>query len=105
MGFFGFGKKLIHQYVFFTLKIVHNGALYDSMKTACLGKIWFFSYVPKCSQPIKLHHQYLRKQSVENLVFWVEITVNEMKDLKLPLLVGCGQLCLSSNQIAGFFHH
>ena len=31
----------------------HNW-LYDFVKTACLGKIWFSSYRPKCSRPIRL---------------------------------------------------
>ena len=40
-------------------------------------------------------NQYLR--------FFKEIL--RRKDLGLELLVGCGQLCLSSNQIAGFCDH
>ena len=36
-------------------KIFHNSAFYDVVETSCLGKMWFFfSYVLKCSQPIRL---------------------------------------------------
>ena len=35
----------------------------------------------------------------------MEVTLNGRKDLKLPLLIGCSQLCLSLNQIAGLFDH
>ena len=41
---------------FFNLKMVHNIVLYDSGETACLGKIWFFSYGLKCFQPIRLQY-------------------------------------------------
>ena len=35
----------------------------------------------------------------------MEITIKGRKDLRLPVLVGCCQLCLLSSQIAGFFDH
>ena len=41
---------------FFTIKIVQYSFLYDSTKTACLGKIWFSSYGLKSSQPIRLQY-------------------------------------------------
>ena len=34
--------------------MVHNSVLYNSAKAACLGKIYFFNYALKCSQPIRL---------------------------------------------------
>ena len=37
--------------------------------------------------------------------FCMEITIKRRKDLRLPLLVGCDQLCLSSSQIVEFFDH
>ena len=35
-------------------KMAHNNVLYNSAKAACQLKIWFFSYGPKYSQPIRL---------------------------------------------------
>ena len=35
----------------------------------------------------------------------MEINISKRKDPRLPLLDGCGQLCLSSNQITGFFNY
>ena len=37
--------------------------------------------------------------------FYLEITIKGRKDLRLPVLVGCCQLCLLSNRIPGFFGH
>ena len=39
---------------------------------ACLGKIWFFNYGLKCSQPIRWHfldHKNLWKEFIETLDF------------------------------------
>ena len=35
----------------------------------------------------------------------METNIKERQYLRLPLSVGCGLLCLSSNQITGFFYH
>ena len=45
------------------------------------------------------------KQLISTLDLYLEVTLNGRKDLRLPLLVGCGQWCLSSNQIEGIFDH
>ena len=37
--------------------------------------------------------------------FYMEIVTKGRHHLRLPLLVGCGQLCLWSSQIPGFFDH
>ena len=34
--------------------VIDNYARYYSVKTAFLGKILFYSYYPKCSQPVRL---------------------------------------------------
>ena len=38
-------------------------------------------------------------------MFCMKVIIKERWHLRLPLLVGCGQFFLSSNQIAGFFDH
>ena len=47
--------------------------LYHSLKTACLGKVWFSGYWPKCPQPIRLldinFHFYLIISSLSSLLF------------------------------------
>ena len=56
---------------FFTIKIVQYSFLYDSTKTACLGKIWFSSYDLKSSQPIRLQYLTINiwKESIDLLIF------------------------------------
>ena len=39
--------------------MVHESGLHDSAKIPCLVNIWFFSYVLKCSQPIRLQYSLL----------------------------------------------
>ena len=63
----------------------------------------------KYSQPIRLQHYLIinifsRNQLVPQ-IFCLEIIIKGRQDLRLLLLVGCGQLCLSSSQITGFFDH
>ena len=48
-------------------------------------------------------HEYLWRESIDILIFCIELAIKGRKHLRLPLLICCGQLCLSSNQIAGFF--
>ena len=45
-----------------------------------------------------------RNQSIP-YIFCMKITINRRKDLRLPVLVACGQLWLSPNYIAGFSKH
>ena len=91
-------------------KMVHNSiatVLHGSLKTTCLGNIWFFSCDLKCSQRIRLHYSLFisgRNQPISQN-FCMEVIIEEKQHLKLTLLVRCGQLCFSSNQIAGFFDH
>ena len=50
--FFWLLSKIESIDVFFPLKYgAVNCVFYDYTKTRCLGKIWFFSYGLKCSQP------------------------------------------------------
>ena len=63
----------------------------------------------KYSQPIRLQHYLIinifsRNQLVPQ-IFCLEIIIKGRQDLRLILLVECGQLCLSSSQITGFFDH
>ena len=66
------------------------------------GKILFFSYCLKCSQPIKLQYSF-----IINISGWNQSTpqICSRQHLRLLPLRGCGQLCLFSNQIAGLFDH
>ena len=77
-GFFAFAKKKKKSInmSFFTLKMVHNSVLYDSAKTACLGKIWFFSYGLKRSQPIRLQHSLIISIYIYIFIrYWIYINV------------------------------
>ena len=91
----------------FTLKMVHNNVLFDSVKTACQEKIWFFSYDLKHTQPIRLKPSLMINiyGSKQSQIFGLEIAISGREDLRLPLLSTCGQLSLLSNLIAGFFDH
>ena len=69
--------------------MVHDSVLYDLAKTAYLGKIWFFSYGLKYSQPIRLQHSlivniFARSQSIPQILC-MKITINIRKDQRLPL--------------------
>ena len=92
---------------FFTLNMVRNSVLYDSAKTPFLGRICFFSYGLKCSQPIRLQCSLIINISGGNQtisqIFSLEIIIKERQHLRLPPLFGCDQLNLSSNQTAGFY--
>ena len=76
------------------------------MKTACLGKIWFFSYGLKCSQPIRLQYSLIinisgRSQLISQ-IFYVEIIIKERSHLILLLLLGCCKFCSLPKRVAGF---
>ena len=43
-----------------------------------------------------------RNQSI-SYIFCMEMIIKGGQDVRLPVLVGGGQMCLSYNQIAGFF--
>ena len=81
--------------------------LYYSPKTACLRKIWFFSYGLKCSQSIRLQSSSIINISGTNQLIsqfcCMEIPINGRQYLRLLLLVGCDYVCLSSNKIAVYF--
>ena len=76
-------------------------------KPHVLGKLQFVSYGLKCSQPIILQYYLTINISGRNpaisQIFSIQITIKESQYLRLPPLVRCGQLCLLSNQIPGFF--
>ena len=55
---------------------MHHNRLYYSAKTPCPGKIWFSSYLQKCSQPIRLEGNYVIKLDISkifNLNIWKSI--------------------------------
>ena len=47
--------------------------LYDSAKTTCWAKLWFFSYGRQCAQTLRwqnfFNHQYLWKELLNNSIF------------------------------------
>ena len=47
---------LIGSALLFVLQVMPHKWLYDFVTIACLGKIWFSIYRPKCSLPIRLHY-------------------------------------------------
>ena len=56
--FLAFSKNLIYWCGFFTLKMGHNNVLWF-WECVCLEKIWFFSYIPRCSQSIRLQDSFI----------------------------------------------
>ena len=54
VGLFGVGKKCFRLMCYFWVYMMHHSCLYDSVKTACFGKISFSSNVRKCSRQIRL---------------------------------------------------
>ena len=50
-------------------------------------------------------HQYFWKESSDILFFCMELVIKRRQHLGLPLSVKCGQLSLSSNQVAQFFEY
>ena len=79
--------------------MVNDSVFHDYAKTACLG-----SNGLKSSQPLSLFINISgRNQSIPWIFFMEER--KSRQDLRLPLLVWCGQLCLSLNQIPGFLGH
>ena len=73
--------------------MVHGSVLDDSAKTACLGKILFFSYGLKCSQLIRLKYSVnISISGNNNLIF--SVFLHEVS--WLIIFVGCGQLSPSS---------
>ena len=43
------------------------------------------------------------KNQLSSSIFHIEIIIRESLNLRLPLLIECGEVCLLSNHIAGFF--
>ena len=88
--------------------MVHN-SVYDSVKTTCQGKIWFFSYCLKFSRSVRLQHSLIINTTESNqsipYIFCLTFPLSGRKDLRLQLLVGCGEFCISFSQIAGFLDH
>ena len=78
-------------------------------KNPCLGKIWLFSHGLKCSQPIRFQYSLITNMSGRNQsilqIFCMDIVIKNRQHLRLPILVGCYQLYLSSNPKAGLFDH
>ena len=69
-----------------TLKMVHNNVLYYSAKTACMEKIWFFSYGMKCTQLIRLQCSLITSMFERNQFFaWKE---SSKKDSILSVIFG-----------------
>ena len=54
-GLFGIDKKMVPFVPFhFPVCMMHHSCLYHSAEAACFGRISFWSYIQKCSQPIRL---------------------------------------------------
>ena len=86
-----------------TLKIVYNGVLHDSRKTS-LEKTGFVSYYLTCSQPVILQYFLIIDISGKNQSMPLEfLRGNNHQGKDNHILVVCGLLHLSSNQISGFF--
>ena len=68
-----------------------------------------------CGQWCLLYNQMARFFNHQKLILWKnqvtsqffckQLVIKKRQHLRLPLLVRCDQLCLSSNQIAGVFDH
>ena len=54
--FFGVGERFIPLMCYFWVYMLHHNCLYDSVKTACFGKVSFSSYKRKCSRPIRFQN-------------------------------------------------
>ena len=70
--FFGFCQKFNPFMCLFYQKMVHNYVLYDSAKTACQGKMWFFKMHPTNRIAVSYGHQYFWKESINILEFWLK---------------------------------
>ena len=99
-------------------KMIPSNAVYDSAKTAFLGKIWFSSPLvlcfssTKCFQPIRMQVSLISNirdvnwlEIIDILDFCTEIVIKERWNLILPFLIECDQLHLSFKQTAGLFDH
>ena len=88
---------------------MHNSVLYNSSKTTCLGKIWFFRFNLKRFQPVRLQDSLISIISERNQliskIFCMEIFIKGRQHVRLPSLVGSMQVCLWSSWILRFFYH
>ena len=96
MGFSQFWwKSSSLMCTFYCLKVLM--VLYHSEKTTCLGKIWFSSYGPKRSWPIRLHESLITYISWRGwsltLIFCMLVDIHERKRLSATLRVGHAQTC------------
>ena len=69
-----FAKNLVLWCPFFNLEnSAQHSVLYDSVKTVCLGKIWFFSYGLKMlstsQNAVFFDHWYFSKESIDTVDF------------------------------------
>ena len=80
---------------------------YKGWLTPCIWDYDFWLGFSSCSNQIPgfLDHQYLKKKSINLLVFLHKVSHQEKVASETTTLGGYGQLCVSSNQIAGFFDH
>ena len=95
-GFHSFYENLVHWCALF---IVYNESPYgplSSEKTACLGKIWFSSYGPKCSRPIRLQESLVTYISWRGwsltLIFCMQVDIHGRKRLNDTLGWSCPDL-------------
>ena len=67
------GKKFVPLMRYFLVYMMRHSCLYDSAKTACIGKISFSSYTRKCSQPNRLQNflSYFLNYLSYKVPFWM----------------------------------
>ena len=89
------------HFLLFTMEVLM--VLYHSEKTTCLGKIWFWSYGPKCSRPIRLQESLIiyssRRGYSHSLIFCMQVESMEGRGwvqhfgLVMPRLARHVQIC------------
>ena len=63
----------------------------------CLAKFWFWSYGPKCCQPVKLQDSlkfYLKEEVNDKVYFWHADKNQSLLQVNTIILGVCNQACL-----------
>ena len=75
------------------------------------GRTWDYNLDDTCwiSCPIRLQYSFIKNisKNIDSYLIFscMELVIKGWSQVRLPLLVGCGQLSISSNQVVGFFDH
>ena len=102
--FFGFCLKFNPLACLLYFKNGTYQCFYKFPKTACQGIIWFLKfYGLKRFQPIRLEYSLISRNQLISLIFYTQMTIKGIQDLKLPFLVEFWQVCVLPNEILGFF--